>query len=419
MKWTDKELDAHFKTHSPEIPAYDASFWKEVEPLLPKKPSNRKAIILFFSAFGIITAISAMYLLQNDTASITKETAIATHTSVEIPSASSKNIPSINQISKEENTVTAVSNTIEKTTTTKKINPTNSIVQSEIIQKNDLVPSESPSKLEKKQSKTIRLKNIELKANTLSFSSDTAEIKALPTPENSAATIAPTHTISDINNDSTTTVTSENTLSNPIEQLKSTTDSSIKSKVTHVYAQFVFGLGQSAMKSTPGKSGSLQSYALGGGLTHQIGKLQLGLGGQFRMDVAQNIRLQHQIFQGTSVTNYQRIFSFDIPLSIGIHSGKWGLDALITPGIQAFFSGKYEEYTSNILTREEVQTKTIRDAKSTTMEVGMRVQRDLTKQWQLGFGVSTDVIRPFNSPVYFGTTRTLPVHIQLGLRRNF
>lgn len=190
-------------------------------------------------------------------------------------------------------------------------------------------------------------------------------------------------------------------------------------KPARFYLQTSAGIGQSA-QHVAGKSDLVHFYSVGGGLYKKLDRMVFTFGAAARVDFAQNILYTTYPSSNTRIdTKYSQLYSFEMPVSIGYEGGRNAIVATVTPGFQTAFSGNQQETHFDEIVRSEQAFGKISDAKTLTMEIGATYWRSMTPNWYLGVGMNVDILKPFNSAMYAGEQRLLPLNGQLSLRRTF
>ena len=190
-------------------------------------------------------------------------------------------------------------------------------------------------------------------------------------------------------------------------------------KAPRFYVQASAGIGQSA-QHVVGQSDLVHFYTVGGGLYKKLDRMVFTFGANVRVDFAKNILYTSYPSSNTRVdTKYSQLYSFEMPVSMGYESGRNSIVATVTPGFQTAFSGNQQETQNEVLVRSEQTFGKISNAKTLTMEIGANYWRSLTPNWYVGLGLNVDILKPFNSTMYAGEQRLLPLNGQLSLRRTF
>jgi hypothetical protein len=190
-------------------------------------------------------------------------------------------------------------------------------------------------------------------------------------------------------------------------------------KPARFYLQTSAGIGQSA-QHVAGKSDLVHFYSVGGGLYKKLDRMVFTFGAAARVDFAKNILYTTYPSSDTRIdTKYSQLYSFEMPVSIGYEAGRNSIVATVTPGFQTAFSGNQQETHFDEIVRSEQAFGKISDAKTLTMEIGATYWRSMTPNWYLGVGMNVDILKPFNSAMYAGEQRLLPLNGQLSLRRTF
>ena len=190
-------------------------------------------------------------------------------------------------------------------------------------------------------------------------------------------------------------------------------------KAPRFYLQTSAGIGQSA-QHVVGKSDLVHFYTVGGGLYKKLDRMVFTFGANARVDFTKNILYTTYPASDTRIdTKYSQLYSFEMPVSLGYEAGRNSIVATITPGFQTAFSGNQQETQLNEVVRSEQTFGKISNAKTLTMEIGATYWRSMTPNWYLGLGMNVDILKPFNSVMYAGEQRLLPLNGQLSLRRTF
>lgn len=190
-------------------------------------------------------------------------------------------------------------------------------------------------------------------------------------------------------------------------------------KPARFYLQATAGIGQSA-QHVVGQSDLVHFYTVGGGLYKKLDRLVFTFGANVRIDFAKNILYTSYPSTNTRIdTKYSQLYSFEMPVSFGYESGRNSIVATVTPGFQTAFSGNQQESQNEVVVRSEQTFGKISNAKTLTMEVGATYWRTFAPNWYAGLGMNVDILKPFNSTMYAGEQRLLPLNGQLSLRRTF
>jgi hypothetical protein len=190
-------------------------------------------------------------------------------------------------------------------------------------------------------------------------------------------------------------------------------------KPSRFYLQASAGIGQSA-QHVVGESDFLHFYTVGGGLYKKLDRMVFTFGANVRVDFARNILYTTYPSNNTRIdTKYSQLYSFEMPVSFGYESGRNSIVATVIPGFQTAFSGNRTETQNEEVVRSEQAFGKISNAKTLTMEIGANYYRSLAPNWYVGIGLNVDILKPFNSTMYAGDQRLLPLNGQLSLRRTF
>ncbi|MES2556290.1 MAG: hypothetical protein V4604_09080 [Bacteroidota bacterium] len=190
-------------------------------------------------------------------------------------------------------------------------------------------------------------------------------------------------------------------------------------KASRFYLQTSAGIGQSA-QHVIGKSDLVHFYTVGGGLYKKLDRMVFTFGANMRVDFTKNILYTTYPSGNSRIdTKYSQLYSFEMPVSVGYEAGRNSIVATVTPGFQTAFSGNQQETQSNVVVRSEQTFGKISNAKTLTMEIGATYWRSLAPNWYMGLGMNVDILKPFNSTMYAGKQRFLPLNGQLSLRRTF
>lgn len=190
-------------------------------------------------------------------------------------------------------------------------------------------------------------------------------------------------------------------------------------KPSRFYLQASAGIGQSA-QHVVGQSDLVHFYTVGGGLYKKLDRMVFTFGANARVDFTKNILYTSYPSSNTRVdTKYSQLYSFEMPVSVGYESGRNSIVATVTPGFQTAFSGNQQETQNEVVVRSEQTFGKISNAKTLTMEIGANYWRSLAPNWYMGLGLNVDILKPFNSTMYAGEQRLLPLNGQLSLRRTF
>jgi|GEM_PF-3397437 len=397
MNWEDKEIDGLFKgAKAPEAPAFQESFWKEMEALLPEQKRSKKAAFWWLSgAAGMVLLLTGLWFLL-PAGTEASRTAANNNVTAETPAAASEPAASAGEPSP------AAENTESNASAT----PAMSGQAGQEAAKARFFSAETP------------VPTAQTAAGTGNYQLNPAEtIVTAP----AAVAVTPSEL------QERTPARVENL---PLLPLTASTSGSLlpPSRYMYVrkperfYLQAAAGIGQSAQRNVSGHSDFLHYYSIGGGLYEQVGRIYLSFGLQGRMDIAQNIfhagKTTAQLLH--TETRYSQLYSFDMPLSIGYRAGKNSFGLTFTPGFQAGFTGRYTEYDQyNAVVRSGKQSGQTEQSKTLTMEVGVSYLRNVCPNWYLGCTISMDAISPYGDGSFYGDNRLLPVNGGVLLRRTF
>ena len=390
---SDQELDALFKEadNATGIPAFDDSFWNEMEAMLPKK--KRKGVLFWWTSSAALVAVISLllfFLYPVDRKTASKQiagsnTPAADHSSsVNQPLAEGSDKSSDNQ------------DVYPGTSGQDHSGNGNSITYP--VRKYDRKRPETPVDPDTDM-------NREMNSQTADLTDKTPGVKT----EDAFADLGKQPIRF------TTPVT-----------LNNVTDHTANKRIPY-YMEFAVGYGQS-YKRVDFENNWMSQFRFGGGVYTTIRQMQLSAGLAFRAEVPNNIskstyssgyNSQNVLVDVTNTTTMRGLYSIEFPLFIG---GTWNrsvLGASMTPGIQLAYTGINTRYENTQIVSREKQSGSIPDSKTMTMEIGLRYGYSITEHVQLSASCNMDVIRPFQSANYNGDNTSYPVSFFLGLRRTF
>lgn len=398
MSWKDEEIDGLFKqAKTPEAPAFQESFWTEMEAMLPQQKPRRKAGFWWFSAATVaILAISVGgYAWLNGTTA---------------PEAGK--------------TVTANSDRAAASQTTN--TPAS----------NDEAIASGTST----ESETAANTPSEVSASTTGGSRNHQHLQRNPAPHTNGTQGATGEAIQPAETPTTIpSVEQDSEIATITEEQPTTVDGlpttrlvlhpelaqgyRMPERLEHYYIQASGGIGQSALTGVAGRSDLIQSYSLGAGIYGpRAGRLYFTLGLQGRVDFVQNIVGTASNPDATKTeTRYRQLYAVETPLSAGVHAGRNRFALTVTPGFQLGFTGTYTHYQAdNTVLRENERTSgKIANGKTMTMEIGLAYMRQICPKWYVGAACNADILRPFGDQTFQGTQRTLPLNGSILLRKTF
>jgi hypothetical protein len=399
QKISDQELDHifvdAFQSIESEIPEFNASFWNEMEAVLPQKQKRRIAAFWWYSAAALLFLVGGTFWYYM--ANIKED----------------KLLP-IAQLKSENNQVveSTISNENQATNNSEHLTKKNA----------SSIEQDIPSNQKKIQVKSI---------NTFYPNPKSPISKRVSDPNSATSDLTELHEL-----DQTLSVQVEGDEVPAIgvkypEQLPLTLVPFAKDvrKEGNWYAQLSVGMGNSYQTAVSNRSTLVYGVGIGVGLHKRIGTMELQFGVQMRSEFIDNLKWKQSTFENdntgntyfrTELNQINQLYSIDFPMGIGGYLGdKNILMAQITPGIQLFGSGEQTIYMNDMLTEQRNQVSSVKHSKTMTMEIGLSYYRKLSNSFQVGGGVNTDIIRPFNSTYYDGNQTSFPVNFQLGIRKLF
>lgn len=390
MSWKDEEIDGLFKqAKTPEAPAFEESFWTEMEAMLPPQQKRRKAGFWWISAaMVVLLAIGGITLwaVQDETtATRTAET------------TASQQQPATEQLSAGTEQPTESASAEPATTQLNATTPTAS---------NRTISGNGPA---------VDRTNHPAQQNNGNGQTDVITQDVVTEPVESIAT-APAE------EETPQTVDRLPVTRFALAGTRVAQSYVIPPRYEHFYIQATGGIGQSAITGVAGRSDMIQCYTLGAGVYGpRAGRMYLNLGLQGRVDIVQNLSGTVSNPDNTKTdTRYRQLYAIEAPLAMGLRYGRNSFAMVVTPGFQLGFTGTYRQYDmNNVELRSERTSGKIASGKTLTMEVGLSYMRQLYPNWYLGASCNADILRPFGDQTFDGKQRTLPLNGCILLRRTF
>jgi len=388
---SDQELDAmfHEASGSVGIPAFNDSFWNEMEAMLPKKKKRGFIFWLGSSAATLAVVFGVLFFAVP-----------SNKTTVQANAA--RNLKSIDK-SPTKSLVKQI-NTDRKT-------------EIETIHQNNsstgIKPIENSYRLNKKSGKPFDNKNENPSKIIDSGNKTNSDSELIETDRPAKEPMANL-------GEQSIRFTAPVTL-NYIDNNKE-----IKSKHPF-YVEFGIGYGQS-YKQVDFENNWMSQYRVGGGIYTTARQMQMSVGLAFRAQVPNNISRvtsstgynnQNQPVDYKNETSFRGLYSLEFPLFIG---GAWKrnvLGASMIPGVQLAYTGIQTNYENTQVVSRTKESGSVPNSKTMTMQVGLRYGYSISENVQLSATCNFDVIRPFDSGYYNGTSTNYPVSFFLGLRRTF
>lgn len=389
---SDQELDALFKEadKASGIPAFDDSFWNEMEAMLPKK--KRKGLLFWFTsaAASIVVVLGLLFFLYPAEHKTSNEQVIKTNRDLSLQNADKS---SDDQVVDPSTTVGTDQNNPDDGN-----NSGNSITYPvrRFDKKRPALPTIPGPVNRPEQNNDLSDNKMDL-PETKKFSDDEfADLGKQPM-----------------------VFTVPVTLNNVTRHTGN--------KPSPYYMEFAVGYGQS-YKRVDFENNWMSQFKFGGGVYTTIRQMQLSAGLAVRAEVPNNIskstyssgyNSQNVPVDVENRTTMRGLYSIEFPLFIG---GTWNrsvLGASMTPGVQLAYTGFRTRYENAQVVSRDKQSGSIPDSKTMTMEIGLRYGYSITEHVQLSASCNVDVIRPFQSVYYNGDNTNYPISFFLGLRRTF
>ncbi|MDH4474501.1 MAG: hypothetical protein QE487_17985 [Fluviicola sp.] len=401
MSWNDQDIDQLFKgAKAPEPAAFQESFWAEMEAMLPEQKRKKAGVWWIASgAATLVLLVGGVFLYLNQSGQtnhtlVAKSKMYANKPSVDRKSAAEQVIVETVSVNDPVSSKGRFSGTDEASCGnamhTKngivRMTPSGQVLTDVItIENTSLLPSFSVNQQVEELVIVDRLPANDVEfGNPLVF---TANSNELPTDCYTYKTCA------------------AKSINFP--------------KPARFYLQTTAGIGQSA-QHVVGQSDLVHFYTIGGGLYKKLDRMVFTFGANMRVDFTKNILYTTYPSNSTRIdTKYSQLYSFEMPVSMGYESGRNSIVATVTPGFQTAFSGNQQETQNEVVVRSEQTFGKISNAKTLTMEIGATYWRSLAPNWYAGLGMNVDILKPFNSTMYAGEQRLLPLNGQLSLRRTF
>ncbi|ASS50127.1 MAG: hypothetical protein A3D31_11200 [Candidatus Fluviicola riflensis] len=404
MSWNDQDIDRLFKgAKAPEPAAFQESFWSEMEAMLPEQ--KRKKAVFWWIASGAVTLV----LLAGSVFWITSQP--TEHIRLNAQTTPFLGINQYEQVSKDVThqlrpaapcgSPVAVENNFASTSYQG--------VQggsADIVSSNNAPDFSAPEQIIPEVVSAENLVSNSPEADLDQQAEELVIVDHLP------PYVLELHTPYDLEK--------YNSVQNDCKNLNHCMlEATSFPKASRFYIQASAGIGQSA-QHVIGKSDLVHFYTVGGGLYKKLDRMVFTFGANMRVDFTKNILYTTYPSVNSRIdTKYSQLYSFEMPVSMGYEAGRNSIVATVTPGFQTAFSGNQQETQSNVVVRSEQTFGKISNAKTLTMEIGATYWRSLTPNWYMGLGMNVDILKPFNSVMYAGEQRLLPLNGQLSLRRTF
>lgn len=396
MSWNDQDIDQLFKgAKAPEPAPFQESFWLEMEAMLPAE--KRKKAGLWWVASGAATLLllagGGFWIANQSTENTDLSGQMKPFLGINRYQTVSNDVDGFVEAAARENNTGVTANTEAQPLTTADISSNNTSVS---------VSTEQPLP------EVIPADNL-------------AESSAMNSaPQTEEPVFVDELPAQDLRLDKPTDLDKYGSLqTNCIDLNQCMLDAVEFPKAPRFYIQASAGIGQSA-QHVVGKSDLVHFYTVGGGLYKKFDRMVFTFGANMRVDFTGNILYTTYPSNNTRIdTKYSQLYSFEMPVSMGYEAGRNSIVATVTPGFQTAFSGNQQETQSNVVVRSEQTFGKISNAKTLTMEIGVTYWRTMAPNWYLGLGMNVDILKPFNSTMYAGEQRFLPLNGQLCLRRTF
>lgn len=367
MKWTDEKLDELFQQHKPVVPEYSTDFWKEMERQLPTEKRNRKRLLLWLNVFFILSAGATIVILLNHKTKDLKETTDTKAYAIQT-----------NSIQKKKAVISSKSYEKEQISAEHQQENKSKQVESTKVATNEELAPDLHSITEIKQEKIsfqnekILLETIELEKQTVQLSRKNIGGLSLEKGD-----YRPKYSI-----------------------------------------HLGIGFGQSPMKNTQGYSSNQKTIVSGFHLYEYAGNLRFSFGGQLIYINSGNIILkQNESTNKESLTKMSHLFGLQFPVQISRKTNKLNIGLSLIPGIQALYKGTFIEYIDGTETRREEKIGVPKKAQTTTLQLGVVGEYQLTEKLGITGQFSTGILKPFYSTAYLGQEKQFPLQIQLGIHR--
>lgn len=384
---TDAELDTMFKNadSATPVPAFEDAFWTEMEAMLPEK--KRKGVILFWwmSGAAVITLVFVLlgmhYFGSKEQAGEARKSSLKDKIDVSVPSTTQQ--PAIGSYDQESQN-TASGNTARERTFSPNF-------EREVV--NGVDGNIADNK--------INTPKLEEPVNT----PETDEVPAVKVEE------------TDLILNKRNFVRTYPVALNDVEREKG---GGFK---LPLYTEFAVGYGQSYKRIEFSNNWATQ-FRFTAGLTKEVPGMLLSAGLAFRAEMPNNlsyVKVESSASSATKsyVSEYRGLYSVDFPLEAAGRFGRNGLGLFFVPGIQLGYTGNKSYYENNNLVSRKRESGAIEDAKTMTMECGLKYSYDISEHMMFTGSCTFDLVRPFQSAYYQGSSKDYPVTFFVGLRRNF
>jgi len=383
---TDAELDALFKNAeaTTPVPAFEDAFWTEMETMLPAK--KRKGVILFWwmSGAAVITVMSVLLAMhyfgtQEQKDGIRKSSLQDKH-DISLPDSKQTGNANESSDAKFQNTPSGdlQQNNFFIPNVDKR--PANGLNEN-IVENNTDTPNTDEPVIAENEIPVVKMEESDLVLNKRNF------VRTYPVVLNDVAR------------------ENEEGFKLPL------------------YTEFAIGYGQSYKRIEFSNNWSTQ-FRLTAGLTQEVPGMLLSAGLAFRAEMPNNlsyVKVESNLSSTTKsyVSEYRGLYSVEFPLEAAGRFGRNALGLFFVPGIQLGYTGNKSYYENNNLVSRERESGAIEDAKTMTMECGLKYSYDISEHLMLTGSCTFDIVRPFQSAYYQGDNRDYPATFFVGLRRNF
>lgn len=207
---------------------------------------------------------------------------------------------------------------------------------------------------------------------------------------------------------------------NPDDQKQINKSKEIKPVLTTAYLETGFTLGQSPYVNAAGSRDVVAGSILGGGIQVNAPKTYFQGGIQLRLEGFKGLSYVENNFTQNIVrhVDVKQLYSVEFPLSFGYQNYHHQLGISFIPGIQCFMFGKEQVIQNNMEVRNENITGPVAHSNSATLEVGLHYYYRFNSRWSAGLKCNMDVLRPFHTNYYLGSTTLYPINGQVLLRAN-
>lgn len=382
---TDAELDALFKNaeNATPVPAFDDAFWGEMEAMLPEK----KRVGAFFwwaSSAALVAGIAVLVTIYGFNNETDKENSIAKTTRTNhqkaTDNASTPRNKEFNNLNEAETTSPIANvNSAEKNTKVNNVhvNPLIEVEDPVLVNEDKSLDELNPTVAESKEPIFVD-DQIQL-GKRIGF-----------------------YTAPFVLND----IAVDRKLSSGLP----------------LYTEFSIGFGQSYKRIEFSNNWATQ-FRLAAGLTKEVPGMQLSVGLALRAEMPNNLSSIKSELYGSetksTVNDYRGLYSLEFPLEAAGKFGRNALGLFMVPGIQLGYTGNSSYYQNDVLMNRERTSGNLSNAKTMTMECGLKYSYDLSEHLQFTGSCTFDMVRPFQSTYYQGENQDYPVTFFLGLRRKF